>query len=317
MLFYQSKLTGARYQAVFYAASLVPERGTANLPPPLGELEVIDIDGPAAVRLGLDRPHPLQQLYSDIRIQHYFLVVADGQLVSRTPTSPKGVSLYVDWAGSGVCLEASSAMGRDIRAPWDWNGQPGTFTDPAALPHLEVRKFDDGKVWWNHGLHGVFTPDWLDGVPVTLDGMYDFHRGKVKQMVLVSKYLAGAGTAEQTLDPSEVKTTYITLLWFLRPEFDAIVHQHLGGGYTGRSTAESLSVSKEPMTKVRALSSDLADMKMATGGEIKQHVNPVLMSPGVFAPDPEVALVLHPMSEATAQRLLGRYSSSASRRPSF
>lgn len=315
VLSYRSSATSFEYRASVLAARLVPEIGSAGLPAPFGEIAIEELHDPD--RYGLPKVHPLQQMYPNLCVRYFVMVVTESIKVQRGGV--RGVSLYVDYRNSGVCAEVTSEMGRNGIAPWGWAGEPGTPTDPAAMPYLEWRRVEeDGNfyIWQNHMVHGIpfGGPDWRDGVPVNLRYMYDQNRGEVLQSILVPVDIPGLGNAEQTIDPSALRSTYSILLWFPKPEYLQFVRRAISkepyrrdeDEEVGVRTARSYGASKgrEAMEAILRQESIQAEFKMASGGRIKQGVNPDLFGHHVWSDQPEVLMVCIPVGEQQVNRLL-------------
>lgn len=324
MLSYQST-RGHGYQVRIYAARLVAETGLAGLPSPFGEVDLETLhDDPQ--RYGFPKVHPLQELYPSLVVQYYLMVLYEHMKVERNRV--KGVSLYADYTGSGVSAEITSEMGRNAVAPWSWEGEPGSPTDPTATGTLEWRRVSEDNftgVWQNHMVHGVppTNLDWRDGVPTSLRYMHDPHRGEVLQSILVPKKIPGLGNAEQTIPADALRDTYSILLWFPKSEYNSLVRRAVGHDYDHFRDGGVLESYKGPMTfgggvmkgdsmrggyepeslSVERSATPKAEFKMSSGGRIRQHIIPNPFGPYVWEDKPEVLFVCIPVGEEQADRL--------------
>lgn len=221
MLNYTSQ-SGLMWQMRLLAARLVPNVGSSPLPPPIGEITFHSIADPE--RYGLPA-HPLKQQYPGLTVLNYFMVIEDRFFVERDRV--RGVALYANYNGSDLSLSITSENGRNPLSPWDWEGKPGTPTDPTAKPYLEWQDIEvGGKTypWFNAAIHGWSGwdnkdrgLDWRDGIPESVATMYDRERGRVTQSIMVPYKAQGLGVAEQTVQPEDVQKTYSVLLFFPVP----------------------------------------------------------------------------------------------------
>lgn len=324
---------GVTFTMAVRAARLVDARGTSRLPPPYGTLETRQITRPNA--FGLAAKHPLQDRYSSMELQYQALVVPEDWMVERA--GRRGLALYVDYNGSGLCASITSENGRNGLAPFDWEGEPGSPTDPTAKPHMEWREVPHGDqvhCWQNYLRHGT-TPglDWRDGVPSDLATMYDSSLGTVVQSVLVPTFYQGMGTAEQTMATGDVTDFYSIVVFFPRdtPEVKRVVEQFtrrsayespyfpysgsygvkgleaLGGGAVrtrgGVVRHPQLQQSAGPEESYGGDEAPEAELKMSAGGKIRQSFPYDPFGPSFWEPQPQLGVVFIPITAATAQRL--------------
>lgn len=323
---------GLDWQVELRAAQLVGKSGTSQLPPPIGTINFHQIADPA--RYGLPVNHPLQKQFPNLKVIQYFMEVEDRFLVERGGErgGVKGVALYADYNGSHLSCSITSENGRNPLAPWDWEGKPGTPTDPRAQPCLEWRFIEVGGrkyPWFSGMIHGwegwdgkEKGLDWRDGIPESVTTMFLRGQGRVGQSVFVPHEVAGLGAAEQTMEADDVKATYSILLFFpvaeaasqakklghiwRISEFEGGVARAARGTLTLESKEEDESRGRGIQTyagsKGRPLPEVMPDYKMATGGWITQHI---IWNPFNFWSEyPEAVLVCWPVSERRAEALL-------------
>lgn len=343
---------GDRFQLTLKAAQLVPSLGNAGLPPPYGILPTHRIEDPQRFGLLPVEKHRLRRRYPNVWFQYHALIVPEEWMVKGGKRGDQlGLALYADYNGSTLAASITSENGRNGMAPFDWEGEPNSPTDPVAQMTLEWRDVKlDGTVynWQNHLLHGT-TPslDWRDGVPTDLRTMYDPYKGTVRQSILVPKFNVGMGLAEQTLNAEDVTDFYSVVVWFRRhsPAIQQFVSRYidrgsswdrtrsygggyesfgpatlgggpqlesLGGGYKGVVGAGGPVRYRGGGTSTRGMSEALrggpseeleAELKMSSGGSIRQAFPYDGFGPGFWQAEPTVALVFVPITATQAKNL--------------
>jgi len=244
----------------------------------------------------------------------------------------RGVALYADFNGSDLCTSIIGANGRNIIAPWNWEGEANSPTDPAATPDMEWRQVLEGDqtfTWQNSLIHGWAgwdgkdkRLDWLDGTPENLATMYERGKGRVGQSIMVPHEIPGVGVAEQTMEAADVTQTFSILLRFPVPEaakqaeklariwqepspYRPQMRDGGGGLYLSTKSANhEIFGARSGKATLGYDSGNLdADYKMATGGWIRQHVITNPFSHGFWNPNPEVLIVCWPISKRRAREI--------------
>lgn len=311
-LSFTSKKTGAEWKCRLRAANLVPnDGGDSRLPAPIGDIRFHTIANPA--QYGIPAQHPLQKRFPNLEVQNLFMVIENRFLVERERI--QGVALYADYNQSeGLSASITSENGRNPLAPWDWEGKPGSPTDPAAQPYLEWRRVED-HVWQSHMIHGwkgwneeEERLDWRDGIPESLMTMYDRKKGRVGQSIMVPHEIVGISAAEQTLQQPDVKKSYNILLFFPNPESARgiqTISYGYGGGYRGMGAMKGLGATRGSDSFRGVFEEPEVDYKMAVGGWINQHVIKDPFGPHFWNPNPEALIVCWPIKEERARQILG------------
>lgn len=326
-LHYTSAIARVDWQATIRAARLVPQTGTAGLPPPFGTISFLPISSPTRFGIG---PHPLEREIPGLQVKNLWLVYNPEWMVERDGVC--GLAFYFDFNGSGLSASKISLQGRNAVAPWPWEGEPGSPTDPAALSELEWRRVG-GHIWQDHLVHGFAGPnsryrglDWLDGTPARLEDMHDPNTGEVIQSVFVPRDIPGLGVAEQTMRAADVNNTVTILVHFPRPEFagmELVSHYPYREGVTRGGGMRSLGLdgpgnyedpdAAYPISAARSSAANMVSAKVAGGGMIHQSIIPDPFGHW-FWNRPEVMFVLWPIDVNTATRLTGTQSEDVVRR---
>jgi hypothetical protein len=317
------------FNATLQAAPLVPATSTSSLPPAIGTVQFERLD-PEKHRL--PATHPLQEQFPHITIAYYAMIVEERFLQQRADgRGPRGLALWMNYAGSSLCASVTSENGRNGIAPVSWGIDPET-PDPAAksdLLWLHVTEGTRKATWQNHMLHGYkgryvqgrygyeHSFDWRDGVPVNVADMYDPNLGMVQQSIFVPKDARGLGMAEQSMSPADLRQTYTITVWAPTSELKELATQiqkqpeltYRGGGSRGglESYGGPAVLGVDDMVakggNMRSMPQSMSvesDYKMAVGGKIRQHIIKNPFSRTMFQADPCVAIVCFPVTEQRA-----------------
>ena len=307
------------WQMTMMAAPLVPTRGQAALPPPIGEMRMIQVPGTV---LGI-RNDPIHAQFPTTTVINGLLIIESR--FQHWTGSRDGIAIYTTYNGSALSASVTSEGGRNPLAPYNGSVASSAVVDPAARLGLEWHQVGS-KVWMNHMVHGWDNfgqdrgLDWRDGTPTSLETMYDRDRVTVRQMLWVPTSIPGLGIAEQTLHRDDLRDTYTVAVWFPRVTTQpwTLQRQYQGDSrglppnFIDEGGLESLKGGMGEFGSPRdaALTGDRTrgmtpapSHKLASGGEIRQHIIANPYGPTYWEAAPAFVLRLFPVDERQALRI--------------
>ena len=310
------------------AARLVPRDGTSRLPSAIGDVLFEEIIGNGGhLRTSVHGRDPTA------RARNYRLFVDPRHMVERDGLM--GLALFFDWnKTSSLYSTVTSLNGRSLLAPIDWSEieSDDPTRSPLTMPWIEWRniRMPDGRIvpWTNAALHGFpgwqneyRGRDWLDGVPVNVEHMYDPRLGRVCQYIFVPDMSGyeGLGIAEQTVGADVLKKTITILVYspadptgaaalleklqmpkvnIRTPLLDSPLFQPYAT--KGAPIARGFSMEMTSRSGGGAKNYDIPELpndtiyKVTTGGTIEQGVIPNGFSPSFWRQEPSCIFTLYP-----------------------